>query len=424
MICSIAFIAVLAGVGSLYEWLKNRAIDSLERSNDALEEARAQAERATLVKSEFLANMSHELRTPMNGVVGMTDLLLDTELSPEQRELAETVSRSASSLLQILNDILDYSKMESGRIELERVPFDLQGVVREVGRLLSVRAYEKRISFAWHYPDAQLRWFEGDPGRLRQVITNLVGNAVKFTNRGRIGLSVSIEARSDGAALVEMSVSDTGIGISAEQLERIFEKFTQADASTNRNFGGTGLGLSISRDLVRLMGGEIDATSVLGSGSTFRVRLPLLAVAPTEQPAPSDAPALGRTLSSHRLQANVLVAEDNVVNQKLIARFLEQLGCSSQIAANGREALAALEKDAFDLILMDCQMPELDGFAATAEIRRREAAGAHARIPIVALTANAMRGDRERCLEAGMDDYLTKPLKRDALEQTLERWLD
>ncbi|HUT78454.1 MAG TPA: ATP-binding protein, partial [Polyangia bacterium] len=407
----------LCAIGAAYEWLKNSAVRRMEAANRDLEEARRSAEVASRVKSEFLANMSHEIRTPMNGVLGMAELLLDTDLQPEQRELAETMSRSATALLAILNDILDTSKIESGRVEIERVPFDLRLVANEVARLLSQRAREKGLSFACRYPEDAPRTFLGDPVRVRQILTNLAGNAVKFTNHGSVGITVTIGGLTPDGADVDIRVADTGIGIESHLLESIFEKFTQADASTNRHFGGTGLGLSISRDLVGLMGGTIAAESRPGRGSSFRIRLRLpLADAPATEPKP-------RPLPRQRPEAHLLVAEDNPVNQLLVVKMLERLGCRVTLACNGVEALDALEKASFDLVLMDCQMPTLDGFEASTEIRRREAKQGAPRIPIVALTANAMQGDRERCLAAGMDDYLTKPLKRETLERTLDRWL-
>lgn len=395
-------------------WVRGKASAQAERTAELearvadrtreLEAAKGAAESGARVKAEFLATMSHELRTPMNGVLGLAELLAGTRLDENQTELLSTLRSSGECLLAVVNDILDLSKIDSGHLQLERIPVCLPELMNEVCTLVRPMADRKGLTLELKTEGAALGWIESDPARIRQILLNLLGNAIKFTPTGSVTLAAEWKA-----GTVLLSVQDSGIGISADKIPLLFQNFVQVDSSTTRLYGGTGLGLAISRRLVEAMGGTIGCTSSAGKGSTFTVELPVVG---------ASAPVSGLEAATTPMSAGlrVLVAEDNLTNQRVILGLLRKIGIEATVVTNGMDAVEACQRESFDLVLMDCQMPILDGYGATRHILQNLGSAAP---PIVALTAHALESDRAECLSAGMCAYLTKPIVLEQLRKVV-----
>jgi PAS domain S-box-containing protein len=423
---------------------RKRAEESLKIAHDDLTNANLELKKASDVKSRFLASMSHEIRTPLNAIIGMTGLLLDTKLDAEQREFMETLRTSGEMLLSLINNILEFSKIEAEKIDLENQPFDLLQCVEESLDLVNQRAEEKKLKIGCQMQAEVPPFFAGDVTRLRQILVNLLGNAVKFTDKGSVMVSVSGEAQGDSQYRLYFVVRDTGIGISPDRRDRLFQSFSQVDASTTRRFGGTGLGLAISKRLCELMGGTmwVESSGISGEGAEFHFTI-LVGIAtgplPRETTNVSNmagksvlivddnnsnrdlAPTPSDSAFAQRYPLRILLAEDNLINQKVALKMLAKLGYRGDVASNGLEALEAVKGIPYDVILMDCQMPEMDGYEATRQIRLREQPGRQKTVYIIAMTAHAMKGDREECLAAGMNDYLSKPVREAELRAALQR---
>lgn len=413
-LCAASAVDVMRGTHRIGRVITLRDVAAERQASEELREARQAAEAAGIAKSSFLANMSHEIRTPMNGVVGATELLLDSGLNDEQMELVITAQESAHCLLSIINDILDFSKIDAGKLNLEQIPFDVHRLMGQTIRSMQPAAAKKGLELKLGIAPEAPRVIVGDPTRMRQVMVNLVGNAIKFTADGGVSIRISRLISQPGETRLGIAVEDTGIGIAPDRIGALFQEFSQADSSVTRNFGGTGLGLAISQRLVEQMGGTIGIESTLGRGSKFIVEIPVRLADAWDV---VDSPHRTLAESESSPGCRVLLAEDNLVNQKIGQRILEKLGCQVDLAINGRDAIESTESAQYDVILMDLQMPEVDGLQATREMRLRGV-----RTPIIALTASVLDETREACEAAGMDAFITKPIRVDEISSILKRF--